>query len=180
MRLNIQDALLLGIDFQEKLVPAMHDKEVLIKSSATLLQGLNLLQVPMIITRQYPKGLGDTVAPLREVTPNAQVHDKTTFSCYQDGATRKAIEAFKRKQIIICGTEAHVCVLQTTIDMLADGYQIYYVTDCMGSRRPHDKKFGIKRAALEGAMLTTYEGVLFELMGGAGSPVFKQVSQLIQ
>lgn len=180
MRLIAQEALTIAVDYQEKLIPAMHDKDELIRSSAVLLEGLALLQVPVIVSRQYPEGLGDTIAPLRAVTKEAKVYDKTTFSCYHNAEIRKAIEDSKRKKIIICGTEAHVCVLQTTIDLLADGYEVYYVTDCVGSRRAFDKKMGIKRVLKEGAMPTTYEALLFELQANATSPTFRSISKLVK
>ncbi len=180
MRATAQELLAIGIDYQEKLIPAMHEKEQLIKNSSILLAGLNLLEVPVIVSRQYPQGIGDTVAPICEVTGGAKVYDKTTFSCCHTPAIKQAIAAYGRRKILLCGTEAHVCVLQTAIDLLADGYQVYYVTDCVGSRKAMDKKFGIKRAAQEGARLTTYEAILFELTANTANPAFKGISNLVK
>ena len=170
----------MAIDYQENLVPAMHDKETIIANSQILLAGLELMQIPIMVTRQYPQGLGDTVEPIRQTTTSARVYDKTSFSCYLDGPIKAAIEASGRKQILLCGTEAHICVLQTAIDLLGAGYQVYYVVDCVASRRIEDKDIGIRRAALEGAFLTTYEAVLFELMTNTANPAFKGIAKLVK
>lgn len=180
MRILPQEAIVLCIDFQEKLVPSMHDKEEIVGNAVKLLSGIKLLDIPVLITRQYPKGIGDTVEAIKKAAPSGQVHDKNTFSVYHDAGIKKALDGGNRKKVILCGTEAHVCVLQTAIDLLAAGYQVYYVTDCMASRKANDKKFGIKRAAQEGAFLTTYEGILFELMGDSTIPQFRDVSAIIK
>ena len=180
MRIVAKDCIAIGIDYQERLIPAMNDKENVIANSRILLQGLAALEVPQIISRQYPKGIGDTVAEIREVTPTATVLDKSSFSCYGDDAIKAAVDASHRKTVIVSGTEAHVCVLQTTIDLLAAGYTVVYVVDCVASRKAMDKKFGAKRAKQDGALIVTYEQLLFELLGGSGNPAFKAVSALVK
>ena len=180
MRITLKDTIAVGIDYQERLIPAMDDKETLIKNAGVLFQGLEAMEVPLIFSRQYPKGIGDTVAEVRAVTGTATVFDKLSFSCWEDKAIRAAIEARKPKNVILSGTEAHVCVLQTTIDLQAAGYQVIYVADCVASRKALDKKYGIKRAKAEGALIVTYEQLLFELLSGAESPYFKAVSKLIK
>ena len=161
-------------------MPAMGDREAVLRSASILLAGLEALEVPVIVSRQYPKGLGDTVEPIKAVTGKATTKDKTAFSCHGDEGIRKAIEEMNRKTVIVCGVEAHVCVLQTAIDLQQAGYQVVYVTDCVDSRKPLDKKYGIKRAAQEGAILVTYEQILFELTQGASSPAFKTISNLVK
>jgi hypothetical protein len=180
MRITLKDTIAVGIDYQERLIPAMDDKETLIRNATVLFQGLEAMEVPLIFSRQYPKGIGDTVAEIREVTSTAKVFDKMSFSCWQDTAIKAAIEALKPKTVILSGTEAHVCVLQTAVDLQAAGYQVVYVTDCVGSRKAMDKKYGIKRVKQEGALLVTYEQLLFELLSGAESPYFKAVSKLVK
>ena len=180
MRILAENAIAIGIDYQERLIPAINENEAVIRNSRTLFSGLELLHVPVIVSRQYPKGLGDTVAEIREVTGNAAVLDKTSFSCYGDAGIRQALECSGRKTVILGGTEAHVCVLQTAVDLLAAGYKVAYVADCMGSRKPGDKKFGLKRAGQEGALLVTCEQILFELLGGAAAPAFKDISRLVK
>ena len=180
MRILAEHAIAIGIDYQERLLPAINDNTAVIRNSCILFSGLESLRVPVIISRQYPKGLGDTVAEIRETTKNAAVLDKTSFSCCGDAGIRQALEQSGRKTVILGGTEAHVCVLQTAVDLRAAGYQVVYVTDCMGSRKAEDKKYGIKRAKQEGALLVTYEQILFELLGGASAPAFKDISRLVK
>ena len=180
MRLIAKDMIAIGIDYQERLIPAINDSETVIRNSRILFRGLEALEVPIIISRQYPKGIGDTVPEIREVTSTATVFDKTSFSCYGDPAIKAAVDASGRKNVIISGTEAHVCALQTTIDLQAAGYQVVYVVDCAGSRKANDKKYGVKRAKQEGALIVTYEQLLFELLSGSTSPAFKAVSALVK
>jgi nicotinamidase-related amidase len=182
MRILPEHTLDIGIDFQERLLPAMDDEEAVVKNSAILLAGLELLDIPVLITRQYPKGLGDTVEEIRAVTGKARVFDKTVFNCYQDAAVKAAVDQLgqARKNVIICGTEAHICVLQSTLDLLAAGYNVVCVIDCAASRKFNDKKFGLKRAAAEGAILATYESILFELTAGTDNPAFKGISKLVK
>jgi hypothetical protein len=182
MRILPEHTLAIGIDYQERLLPAMEDKELVVKNSALLFSGLELLNIPVLITRQYPKGLGDTVEEIRAVTGKAEVFDKTAFSCYQDEAVKEALEKLgqARANVILCGTEAHVCVLQSALDLLAAGYKVAYVTDCVASRKFNDKKFGIRRALAEGALPVTYESILFELTAGADNKAFRGISKLVK
>lgn len=180
MRIALKDTIAIGIDYQDRLIPAMDGKETLIKNARVLFQGLEAMEMPLIFSRQYPKGIGDTVAEIREVTGTAKVFDKMSFSCWENKELRAAIEAHTPKNVILSGTEAHVCVLQTAIDLQAAGYQVIYVADCVGSRKAVDKKYGIKRAKQEGALIVTYEQLLFELLSGAESPYFKAVSKLVK
>ncbi len=180
MRILAEDTLAIAIDYQEKLIPAIHDHAEVVRNSRILLAGLAALQVPVLVSRQYPKGLGDTVPEIREVTAGAKVLDKTAFSCCGDAGIKAELEALGRKNVILCGTEAHVCVLQTAVDLLEAGYNVVYVVDCVGSRKPADKKCGVKRVVREGALPVTYEQILFELTQGAGSPAFKEISKLVK
>lgn len=180
MRITLKDTIAVGIDYQERLIPAMDDKETLIKNAKVLFQGLEAMEVPLIFSRQYPKGIGDTIPELREVTGTAKTYDKMSFSCWENKELKAAIEAHKPRNVILSGTEAHVCVLQTAIDLQAAGCQAIYVADCVGSRKAIDKKYGIKRAKQAGALIVTYEQLLFELLSGAESPYFKTVSKLIK
>lgn len=179
MRISAENTSCIVIDYQEKLVPAMSDKEALIANSVTLLKGLKLFEIPMILTTQYAKGLGNNVPEICEAMGKAEAIDKITFSAYETAAVCEAMDK-TRKNVIICGMEAHICVLQTAIDLKEAGYQPIIVTDCVSSRRESDKAFGIVRAEQEGILLTTKEAILFELTRKAGGPVFKQISALIK
>ncbi|MDR2075730.1 MAG: hydrolase [Desulfovibrio sp.] len=180
MRLHIHDTLAIGVDYQERLIPAIQDKETLIRNSRLLFSGLEILGVPVVVSRQYPKGLGDTVPEIREVTVKATVLDKLSFSCYQDSAIKQTVDAAGRRTVVLSGTEAHVCVLQTAIDLREAGFRVVLVADCAGSRRSGDKEYGLRRAAGEGAILVSYEQLLFELLAGASSPGFKALSALLK
>lgn len=180
MKLNREDTAVLVIDYQEKLMPAMHNKDAFIPRTRMLLEGLHALEVPAVASEQYPKGLGSTVPEIKEVLGDAPVLAKTTFSCLDDEGVRAAIEATGRSTILICGAEAHICVLQSAMDLVAMGKTVVLVVDCIGSRYVSDMEIGLRRAEQEGVLLTTAEAVLFELLGKASGPVFKTISKLIK
>lgn len=179
MRILAENTSCIVIDYQEKILPAMADKEALVANSVTLLKGLKALGIPMLLTTQYAKGLGNNIPEICEAMGTEEAIDKTTFSAYETEAVYEALDKTK-KNVIICGIEAHICVLQTAIDLKAAGYQPIIVTDCVSSRRENDKAFGIVRAEQEGVLLTTKEALLFELTRKAGGPVFKEISSLIK
>ena len=178
MKLNREDTAVLVIDYQEKLMPAMHNKDAFIPRTRMLLQGLHALDIPVVVSEQYPKGLGSTVPEIKEVLGIAPVLPKTTFSCLD--AIRTAIEATECSTILICGAEAHICVLQSAMDLVAMGKTVVLVEDCLGSRFAHDMEIGLRRAEQEGILLTTAEAVLFELLRKASGPEFKTISKLVK
>lgn len=180
MRLFTQDALVMAVDIQERLMPAIYKADKMIARSAILLQGMQALGVPVVVTRQYPKGLGDTVPEIIAVTQDVQPLDKITFSCYDDAAIQEAITATGKRTIILCGAEAHICLLQTAIDLQSAGYQAVIVQDAVSSRNKSDKKVALRRATQEGIIVTTTESILFELCRAAGTDAFKTISRLIK
>ena len=181
MRIVAEDTLGLIIDFQERLVPVIHQNDEVIHNAQILIQGLNILEIPMIVTQQYTKGIGMTVPPIIEaVGGKFQYQEKLTFSCADDENILRKIEESGKKNIIICGIEAHICVLQTVVDLLGKNYHVILVEDCIGSRKENDKSVGVQRAMAEGAVLTTYESILFELTRKAKTDTFKQISKLIK
>jgi nicotinamidase-related amidase len=134
--------------------------------------------VPVLLTVQYLKGLGPTVPEIKAVTEGATELEKTSFSAWDDEPTREWIQQTGRKTIALCGDEAHVCVMQTAIDLLAAGYTVAVVADCVASRKSLDKKMALKRLRAEGAIVTTYESFLLELLRGKANPAFKAISQI--
>ena len=181
MRLIKEDTIAILIDFQEKLVPVISSNEQIIKKAVVFAKGLEALKVPFVISQQYTKGLGETVSPLKEaVSDQALYMEKTTFSCLGCEEIAQWIKEQGKKTILVCGVEAHICVLQTVVDLLGEGYQVFVVADCIGSRDIYDKEIGIERMKKEGAFLTTCEASLFELTGGAKSPDFKVISKLVK
>lgn len=180
MRIQKEDCLALFIDFQERLMPVIHEHSKTLKKAAILAEGLRALEVPMIVTRQYPKGLGDTVSEIREVTEGAPVLDKTKFSCWNEEEIQAAIKNSGAKSIILCGVEAHICVLQTLFDLNAAGYTTMLVLDATSSRDVNSVEIAKLRAMQESALMTNVESLLFELQGQAGGDTFKTISKLIK
>ena len=178
MRIKPEDSICIIIDYQEKIVPVMANREELIQNSVQLLEGLHILDVPVILTTQYAKGLGLNISQITEAAHTEEYIDKITFSCYGAEEVKQAIAG--KKNVILCGIEAHVCVLQTLIDLQEAGYQTVLVEDCISSRNLHDKEIALLRAQKEGGILTTGEALLFELTERAGSDTFKQISRLVK
>lgn len=180
MRIRKEEAIALVVDYQEKLMQVMTEKEELEKRAEILLKGLNILGVPMIVTQQYTKGLGMTVPVLQQAAGTEHFSEKITFSCMENEDIRRSVQESGKKYVIVCGIEAHICVLQTCIDLKEAGYETILVMDCISSRKETDKEGAILRAQQEGVLLTTSEALLFELTRTAGTPVFKEISRLIK
>jgi len=178
MRIKKEKSQLLMIDIQEKLFPYIENNEVLEKKVVTLLAGMEALAVPIMAARQYPKGLGDTIEGLG--TYFSQYYDKTTFSCCSSENILEELRKTDRRNIIITGIEAHICVLQTVIDLKALGFTPIVVADAIGSRDRRDYEIALKRMEYEGAVLTTVESILFELCRRAGTEEFKMISRLVK
>ena len=181
MRINANETAVLVVDYQEKLLPAMSGLEELMDNSKKLLKGLKELGVPMIVTEQYKKGLGSTVPEIAEcIGDDFKAYEKLTFSGVCTEEISDAIKALGKKNILVCGVEAHVCVLQSVIDLKAQGYNVLLVEDCVTSRKQADKETAVKRAMGEGAFITSAEAVLFELLYAAGTPTFKVISKIVK
>lgn len=190
LRLKKEDAVLVGIDFQERLMPAMKNNAELESTAVKLVKGCRILGVPVVFTQQYTKGLGPTVTALAEAlteplgegvgSAEFQPVEKTSFSAMGEQVFVDALERLGRKTVIIAGIEAHVCVQQTVIDLLEKGYTVFVANDCISSRSNTDKKYAQRRMGDAGAVGTTYESILFELCGGAKEPGFKQISALVK
>jgi len=166
---------------QERLQPQIHNDATLRKKAAALAEGARLLGVPVLITEQYPKGLGPTIPELRAAVGHAGgVLEKTSFSCAGDPSIAARITASGRTSILLAGIEAHICVLQTALDLLEAGFSVHLVEDAVGSRAPQDRETGVARARKHGAEPTTVEMALFEMMGGKEHPQFKAVQALIK
>lgn len=174
-----EDAVLMVIDIQERLVPAMKYGEKVSQNTNTLISIVNKLGVPIIVTEQYPKGLGKTVSDLSIHLEESLTFEKTTFSgCTCDVTT--SLKALGRKKIIITGMETHVCVFQTVRELLAQGYQVFVVGDAVCSRTKENHLNGLALMSLMGAVVTNTETVFFDLMKQAGTPLFKELSKLIK
>jgi nicotinamidase-related amidase len=178
MRLKKENAQFLLVDMQEKLFPYIAGNELIAKKVMTLIEGMKAFDVPMLAAQQYPKGLGSTIEELRPYF--STYHDKMTFSCCGNEPLVKVLCERDRKNVIIAGIEAHICVLQTVIDLKALGFLPIVVVDAVGSRTKGDYEIALERIKYEGAILTTVESILFELCYQAGSDAFKTISRLVK
>lgn len=180
MRAYADETALMVIDFQTKLVPAMNKCTEFVHNSSILVQGMQELDIPVIMTQQYTRGLGETIEEIADIEGMPDAFDKLSFSCVGEDDIYDALDKLNVKNVVICGCEAHICVLQTVIDLLSEAYNVYVVSDCVASRKESDKAAALIRAQQEGAFITTYEAILFELLGRAGSEQFKAISKLIK
>lgn len=176
MRIEREHTAALIVDFQERLVPAIADHEALMERVRILLRGLKVLEIPMIVTQQYTKGLGMSVPEVWEASGETEYLDKISFSALEVAEPK----IHDKKYILVCGMEAHCCVLQTVIDLAGAGYVPVLVTDCIGSRRESDREMAIRRAEQEGAVLTSSEAILFELLKEAGTPLSKAILNIVK
>lgn len=178
-RLTAQGSVLLIIDVQDKLLGAMPDAGALVRDISFLAKAAKLLDIPVIATEQYPKGLGPTTAalvPLLGVPPVS----KLAFSCMGCDPFKELLATTGRREVVVVGIEAHVCVLQTTLDLLEAGNDVYLPADACESRRGSDKQIALRRLERAGAIVTTAETTVFEWLRGADHQAFKAVSQLVK
>jgi nicotinamidase-related amidase len=172
------DAMLLVIDVQERINAVMVDQGHLPRLEV-LVEACQALAVPVVASEQYPKGLGPTVEGLAAIlgeTPEV----KMTFSCERDSGLRETVAAANRSQVVVTGIETHVCVLQTVLDLLAAGYEVHVPHDAVNSRRPADKEWALSRMEASGAIITSTESALFELLERCDTDEFKIVAKLIK
>ncbi|MBN1575594.1 MAG: isochorismatase family protein [Chitinispirillaceae bacterium] len=180
MRIIREETVGLVVDLQERLVPHMSGRDELISRNRILLQGLKLLDVPVLSTEQYPKGLGKTVGGISELLSHDIPFEKITFSCCDDAAIRSRLQSLGKKTVLIAGIEAHVCILQTALDLCNYGMSPVVVEDAVASRSENDKHVALGRIAGGGGRITTVESVLFELMRTAQHASFKVLSNLVK
>jgi nicotinamidase-related amidase len=175
-KLDAKRAALVVVDVQEGFRPAIPGFDRIAAATATMVRGVAAMDVPIVVTEQYPKGLGPTVPEVAEHLPDGvEPLAKTVFSA----ASADGFALGGREQAIVCGIEAHVCVNQTVLELLDGGLEVHVVTDAVGSRSPADRELGIAKAERAGAWPTSVETALFELLGEAGSDRFKQVQGLV-
>ena len=179
--LNIEDSVVMIIDVQEKLLNAVFNKASLEKKATTLANTAKILGIPVIVTEQYPKGLGATVETLREVLPeNTQYFEKTAFSALENNDVLEALKNSGKKQVVIFGIETHICVSQTTNVLIQEGFEVFVIRDACGSRSELEYLAGLERMKDNGAHVLTTEIALFEWLKGAKHPKFKEVQMLIK
>jgi nicotinamidase-related amidase len=180
MRLLKDDSAAVVIDVQERLLPHIHEGDIILSNCLKLIAGLKILSVPVLITQQYTKGLGPTVPEIIKMFPEFRHIEKSTFSCSGVPEFVNEMERLAKRNIILCGIESHVCVLQTCLDLLASGKKPVVVEDCVSSRKVNDRIIAIERMRQEGATITTMESLLFELTRMAGNDIFKSISGIVK
>ena len=178
--INREDTIFIAIDFQEKLMPVMHDKEQLEDKVCRLAEGMKALEIPHIVTQQYTKGIGETIPGVAEAIGEFEPIDKTAFSCMNNEEFVAQLNDAGKKTAVVCGIEAHICLQQTVLQLLDEGYTVYVPVDCISSRSERDCLWSITRMGEAGAIITTYEAVLYELLGGSKAPEFKAISKIVK
>ncbi|MBI2485794.1 MAG: hydrolase [Deltaproteobacteria bacterium] len=174
---------LVVIDMQERLMNALPEepKQSVTKNAGTLIESAKILGIPITVTEQYPKGLGLTIPEIKEAVGNDfSPIEKVVFSCARSPEFKSTLKETGRKEVLICGIETHVCVLQTVIDLINDGYTVYIPADAVASRKELDWERGIKLIEKTGAIVGTTETFLFQLLERAGTDEFKKISKLIR
>lgn len=179
MLIEASRSLLLIVDVQERLAPAMTGREDVVRNCTILMRAAGEMKVPQLLSEQYPQGLGHTLAELAELASPEDIYGKVEFSCPQNAPLKERLATENRDQIVIAGIEAHVCVLQSAFDLIADKRDVFIVADAVASRRPESKELALQRMRDAGIATVTTEMVVFEWLRAASSPAFKTLSKLI-
>lgn len=174
------DAVLVVVDVQERLAATMKERESVIAAVLLLASAARRLSVPVIVTRQYPKGLGDLVAEVAEALSDVPPVDKVAFSCLAEPAFRERLVATGRRQVVLAGMETHICVAQTALALRHEGWQVFVVADAVCSRVALDHEMALDRLRAAGVTVTTAEAAVYELLGRAATDEFTDVLQAVK
>lgn len=177
--LNREDCVLLIIDIQERLARVMDDKDRVVKNTSILLEASQILNIPVLITEQYPRGLGSTLEEIKDIRQDVKIFEKNSFTAYI-GEVKKELKSLGKKKIIITGMETHVCVLQTSRDLILAGYDIHIVKDAVSSRTLDNYENGLELIKEMGGVINNTETIVFDLLKKSGTPEFKSISKLIK
>lgn len=180
MRIKKENCSGLVIDIQERLYPVMAEKELLATRCKILIEGMQILGVPTIVTQQYTRGLGETIDELSSIVPSFSYLEKTSFSCLDEPSYASWLRQSGKNTVLVCGIESHVCVLQTVIDLRENGYCPVVISDCISSRSLSEKQTALNRFNMEGILVSTSESILFELTRFSNAAEFKAISKLIK
>lgn len=178
--LQADSAAIVAIDLQEKLLPTIKHADRVVARTARLLKFARELQIPVLWTEQYPKGLGPTVSEIAQPLEGVQPIDKTVFGCMGHPRFEGALSDLGCRQLILTGIEGHICVMQTALGALNKGYEVYVVRDAVGSSEDEELEAGLERMEKSGATIVTTQMAMFELLGEAGTPQFKRVLPLLK
>ena len=178
--LKAENTCLLIIDIQKRILPVIKDYKLVVENTLKLIKGFKAMSLPIYFTEQYPKGLGATEEQIVNELEGIKPIEKMTFSCSGAGELFNIFRTISHSQIVVCGIESHVCVQQTVLDLIENGFQVNLAADAISSRKEKDYNFAISRMRHQGAEVTTTEAILFELLNVCGTDVFKQVSKIVK
>jgi nicotinamidase-related amidase len=178
--LTAAETVLLVVDVQEKLSRAMPAREELVLKTRQLVEGARVLGLPMVFTEQNPKGLGSTLPEIAALVPDFRPVEKISFSCCGSRECMQQVRRTGRRDVVIAGIETHVCVYQTVVDLLAEGFRVEVVADACSSRTAENKQIGLDRCRRAGAAITSVEILLFELLKAAEGPLFKDILRIVK
>jgi len=178
--LNIENVVLLIVDIQGNLAHSMHGKELLFENVQKLIKGIQVLEIPILWVEQNPQGLGPTIPEIADILSNIQPVGKMSFSSCRNDRFVRALKALNRKQVLIAGIEAHVCVYQTAADLVGLGYEVQVAADGVSSRKMENKKIGLQKMKDAGAGLTSVETALFELLKSAEGNRFREILKILK
>jgi nicotinamidase-related amidase len=178
--LEIKDCCLVVVDVQGTLAQLMYDKQALFKNIQTLIKAAKILDIPILWCQQCPDSLGPTIPEIAELLTDNKPINKASFSCCVDENFNVKLQTLNRRQVLLCGIEAHVCIYQTAVDLLRKGYEANVIADAVSSRTEENKQIAINRMSIEGVKVSSTEMALFELLKTAEHPHFKQIAKLIK
>jgi nicotinamidase-related amidase len=173
---------LLVIDFQEKLMPAIRNREELVRNSQVLIRMAGILGIPALLTTQYVRGLGNTVPEIADLLPGVRPIDKTAFGCFGSDDFRTALRQLPghRTTVLLCGIESHICVMQTALGALQNGYMVHVASDAVSSRSEANWRLGLERMDSAGCVLSSTEMMMYELLRRSGTAQFKEMLAFIK
>jgi nicotinamidase-related amidase len=175
--LDAKHCVLLVVDIQERLLPPIFQKEQLLKNSRLLIRAAGFLKVPALVSTQYAKGLGNTIPEIASLLPETEPIDKQMFSCFGSDAFCSMLKRLPgdRTTVLLCGMESHICVMQTALGALREGYMVHVASDAVSSRTEWNWKIGLDRMAAAGGIISSTETMIYELMESSGSQAFKEL-----
>ncbi|MBZ5722330.1 MAG: hydrolase [Acidobacteriia bacterium] len=175
--LEAEQCALIVVDIQEKLLPPIFQKEQLVRNSQLLIRLAGILKIPTLLTTQYAKGLGNTVPEIAALLPETQAIDKQMFGCFGSELFCSLLKRLpgNRNTVLLCGMESHICVTQTALGALRDGYLVHVASDAVSSRTEWNWKIGLERMRASGAVLSSTEMIIYELLRSSGAPAFREM-----
>ena len=181
--LDMDNTALLIIDYQKKLFPLVFNHEDILGKASLMIRFAQLKKLPMMVTEQYPDGLGKTVKEIRSLLKETDTYRpwaKTCFNCFREEKIAGVLKNSRRKNLLVCGIETHICVLQTVLSALDEGFNVFLLADCVGSRDALDHSLGMMQAEAAGAVLTTVETVVYQMLERSDSSEFKEALEIIK